>query len=34
MSSEYICLHKVSLPVVLNGASGFMRNIVDVISSP
>lgn len=34
MSSEYMYLDKQNLPVVLKGASGFMRYIVEVMSAP
>lgn len=34
MSSEYMYLDKPNLPVVLKGASGFMRYIVEVMSAP
>lgn len=34
MSSEYMHMEKPDLPVVLKGASGFMRYIVEVMSAP
>lgn len=34
MSFEYVYLDKPNLPVVLKGASGFMRYIVEVMSAP
>lgn len=34
VSFEYMCLEKPNLPVVLNGSTGFIRNIVEVMSAP